>query len=89
MNDYDWISGGIVEELRDNRFAGEPWDTLLADAATEIERLRALITAWLDAEDDWQSICSSRSPDDFYYNEPEVSERLGNAHDALRQAVGR
>ena len=63
-------------------------DSLL-DAADEIERLRTLITAWADAEDDWESICSSRSPDDFIYNEPEVRERQWKAHDALRKAVGR
>ena len=58
----------------------DPWDsTLYERAADEIERLRALIAAWVDANDAWVEA----GTDDGY------RERFIVAHDALRKAVGR
>ena len=74
----------IVDELR---FFAEAADskavvvTMLSgrtflDAADEIERLRSLITEWVDAED------LDGHPSDYH-------QSLTEAEDALRKAVGR
>lgn len=52
-----------------------------SEAADEIERLRALITAWADADAEWRASRKSRGS--------ELGMRLTEIEDALRKAVGR
>lgn len=89
MSDDMEVSGDIEARLRlVARIASNPeWDSedwligvrpaFLLEAADEIERLRALITAWADAEDA-----------EGGYSVPISAERL-NASKSLRKAVGR
>ena len=65
----------IVDDLWSARLHDpDPWDvTIYERAANEIELLRSLITAWVDADDD------DDAPDGMYHA----------AWLALRKAVGR
>jgi len=76
----------IVEQLRHRA----EWDIIAfssfdpqmcIDAADEIERLRALITEWADADEGYFDISTKEGQ--------KKVDRLDAAEDALRQAVGR
>lgn len=72
------MSDDIVEQLR---FLG------LDDAADEIERLRALITAYADADDAYSEGLAAK----LAGNQDPETERAAfmDAYAALRKAVGR
>lgn len=55
-------------------------------AAIEADRLRALITAWADADDALIALNGTRATYDILY---EAERRSDDALDALRKAVGR
>lgn len=56
---------------------------------SRIDRLRALITAWADIQDEIDDLWTSRSPDDFEYTLPDLEKEEREACDALRKAIGR
>lgn len=70
----------VSRELEDPGLAAE-FDA----AADEIERLRALITEWADAEDAYSRAAQWRDWDTI----GEDQQRFEAAENALRQAVGR
>ena len=71
------MNDSLIRDLRVPKFNSA---STMAEAADEIERLRALIAAWADADDAWEP----PFVDDFF-------TRLAciEAARALRKAVGR